>query len=133
MAKSYVSMFFKDFKDKFTSFNAHSKKVRGLERFASVQPFPGDRYVPLFKQILKDGFLDQEEEKFLEHLINRIELDALGWAYKTPWIKSEMKRLKSFNERPTFQLALPFDKKPSIPAFSLPALVSKHHSQRLRA
>jgi hypothetical protein len=111
MAKSYMSMKYEEFKDRFSKFWQHRKKVKALENYSQVNDFPGVKYIPMLKELLADGFLDDEEEKFLEYQIKKAEIDAYSWCYRTKWLKSEMARLSASKaKRPEPQLYFDLDK-----------------------
>lgn len=123
MAKRYLGLKYEDFKNSFNKFFLHKKKVRALENYGSVKEFEGRKYIPILKELLQDGFLDEKEEEFLEYQICKAEIDALSWAHKTPWIKREMDRLAKAGDafkRPVTQLYIDFDKLPSIPNIGMP-------------
>ena len=121
MAKSYISMKYDEFTEKFNRFFIHKKKVKALENYATVQEFEGAKYIRLLKELLKDGFLDSEEERFLEYQIKKAEIDAFTWSHKTKWLKREMQRLEAArNKKPDAQIYIPFDKPLPMPNMKFP-------------
>lgn len=92
MKKSYISLKFEQFKNKFNSHFLNRKKVRALENFAKVVNFSGAKYIRLLKELIEDGFLDEKEESFLDYQIEKAEIDAYFWAHRTPSLKLEMER-----------------------------------------
>lgn len=111
MAKKYFRQGFEFLRDQYRRFWVHKKKVRALENFAEANFFEGQKYIPILKEILSDGFLDEEEEKFLDHQIQKVQIDALTWAHKTSWVKAEARRLKqaAFNSaKHDAQILMPF-------------------------
>jgi len=111
MRKSYFKLKFNEFKDKFSSFFVHRKKVQALENYKEAVNFPGSKYIPILQEILKDGFLDHEEENFLNYQIKKAEICAYTWAHKTKWVKNEIIRMKFHTPRkPDRQIYFDFDK-----------------------
>lgn len=90
-----------DLKAKFRSCFLHKKKIRALENYSSVAPFRHNQYLDLIKGILSCGFLDQEEDQFLSHMLNKYEVNFLDWSYKTKWLKQEMVRIYNYHNPPT--------------------------------
>lgn len=100
MAKSYLSLKYQEFKYKFSSYFIHKKKLKALENYSEVVDFEGSKYIRILKELLRDGFLDQEEERFLDHQVRKAEIDAFSWCHRTKWLKTEMKRLSGARMQP---------------------------------
>lgn len=123
MSKSYFSLKLEQFKEKFIGFLRHKKKVTALENLSSCKRFANWGYIQLLKQCLNSGFLEEPEEKFLDHMIqkNFEELEYLSWAHKTKWLKAKMRELKAtFAPEPEKQLYMPLDRLDSIQAGQMP-------------
>lgn len=133
MKKNYIGVKFEEFKDKFNRYFLHKKKVRALENYASVHEFAGARFINMIKEILNTGFLDDKEEAFLEHQIEKAEIDALTWSHKTRWLKQEMKRVAAESGSPMMakkpvyqQMMFPYDDmRPIVPAIPTHLLATK--------
>lgn len=111
MRKSYLKLNIAEFKDKYNVHCVHRKKVKALQNYQDARRFPGDKYIPLFVELLQDGFLDDEESHFLEYQIQKVEICAYVWAHKTKWVKREIKRIKFHQAaKPTKQLFFDFNK-----------------------
>lgn len=139
MAKSYFSLKIEQFKDKFMGFLKHKKKVVALENLSSCKRFANWGYIQLLKQCLNSGFLEEPEEKFLDHMIqkNFEELEYLSWTHKTKWLKAKMKEMK-YNFRPSteIQLYMPLDRLDRVPTgqVSINSLIaSKQQRKGIRA
>lgn len=86
-------------KQKFKHFFTHKKKLRALENYSEVAEFHHKDYLPLIQKCMEDGFLGQAEGDFLGHLIDRYQLDFLTWAHRTKWVKEEMSRILTANQK----------------------------------
>lgn len=132
MRKSYFKLKFNEFKDKFSSFFVHRKKVQALENYQEAVDFPGAKYIPILREILKDGFLDKEEESFLNYQIQKAEICAYTWAHKTKWVKTEILRMKFHTPRkPDRQIYFDFDKPRAAVAVPLEILGKGKSDKRI--
>lgn len=127
MTKSYFAMKYEELKEKFNNFFLHKKKVKALENYAEATDFPGKKYIRILKELLVDGFLDDKEEAFLNHQIEKCELDYLSWSHRTKWLKSEIRRLRmSADEADIKQLYFPIDyNKQPIQNYPIELIASK--------
>jgi len=82
---------------KFKEFLFHRKQVQALENYACVAPFRFKYKLELLKTCIEEGFLDDKEAEFLEHMIKKSEISVHDWSYKTKWLRTEMRR-RSFNQ-----------------------------------
>lgn len=114
-----------ELKDKFVAFFQHRKKVSALENYSLTGRFEHRNYLGLVKECLNDGFLGDEESKFLDHMLGRYEMHYLDWAHRTRWLKTEVSRLKIPEEKPTiFQSTFGFEQ--PTPTLNIPmALIAK--------
>lgn len=125
MTKSYISLNFNDFKNKFDRFVIHRKKIKALENLNLTGRFHNQDELQLIKRCLNRGFLSQKAEAYLEEMIEEYELDYLHWTYKTKWLKGEIERL-SRTVSPLMQPQLYFDfnkerkVSTSVPTYLLP-------------
>jgi len=83
-------------KDKFKTFFGQKKKIAALENYAIRIPAYHRPYLTLIRQCMNDGFLDQEEGEFLNHMTNKYfsEKNYLDYAHNTRWLRKEIGRLK---------------------------------------
>lgn len=135
MSKSYFSLKLDQFKEKFCNFLKHKKKVTALENLSSCKKFANWNYIQLLKQCLNAGFLEEEEEKFLDHMIqkNFQELEYLAWTHKTKWLKATMADLSArFNAPKEHQLYMPLDKLDQAPAGMMPLSTVMAHKQTMK-
>ena len=135
MQKSYFSLKINEFKDKFYNFLKHKKKVKALENLSSCKRFYNWNYIQLLKQCLESGFLEEKEEEFLDHMINKNfeEFEYLGWSHKTKWLKAQMSELSAnFCQTPEKQLYMPWDKLDRVPDGKVPveALIASNGQRR---
>lgn len=77
-------------KEKFMSLFQHQKKIRAIENFTAGDFFPHKSYLTLIKQCMSDGFLEEKEASFLDHMLTKYEIIYLDWAYKTKWVKQQI-------------------------------------------
>lgn len=110
MVKNYISMKLEQFKDKFDIFNKHKKKVKALENVSSCTNFKHQNYLGLIKECLHEGFLEDQEEVFLDHMLKKYEVNYLDWCYKTRWLKNEMKNLARSYTKTSAQIYMDFEK-----------------------
>ena len=123
MTKSYFGLKISEFKEKFCGFLKHKKKVAALENLSSCKGFANWNYIQLLKQCLQSGFLEQEEEKFLDHMLNKNfqEFEYLAWTHKTKWLKATMADLSSrFSQPAEKQLYMPLDELDRVPEGKMP-------------
>ena len=91
-----------ELKEKFKSLFIQRKKIKALTNYAECGNFRHDNYLGLVKRCMDEGFLEQEEASFLDHMLKKYELKFLDWSHKTKWLKAEMKRVsnESFKSKP---------------------------------
>lgn len=137
MRKSYINLKYQEFKEKFNNFFIQKKKVKAIENFTSVADLPVEvtkkvgRHISYIKDVMNEGFLDNEEETFLNHIIAKLEIDAFSWAHKTKYIKAEMARMMEAR-RPVkeYQMMFPIDR--LTPAVNVPVeLLVNSKSQKV--
>jgi hypothetical protein len=149
MRQSYLHLKFIEFKQKIKDFLYQTKKVRALENYLSCAPIPmhaylsNRQYLNHITELLKQDFIDPIEERYLNDRIASLEIDALTWAHKTPWVKREMANLRQKrvsrkqdrqSKKEASQIMFPFvdlDKKHAI-AVPLNVLVAKSKQQQAR-
>lgn len=84
-------------KDKFTNLFIQKKKLKALENYSEVIEFRHENYLRLIRTCMSEGFLDDKEAAFLDHLLTKYEVNFLDWACKTKWLKQEMIRIAKEN------------------------------------
>lgn len=108
---------------KFQGLYGHQKKLRALQNRCDVVPFQHNGYLILIKNLLRDGFLDHETARFLDHMVSKYfeSEDYLNWAHKTRWLKGRMEDLRKQQEKPRlvqtdmFEMAKKRFSTPNIP------------------
>lgn len=83
------------FTEKLKDFWSHKKKIKALENYSQVGTFQHKHYLFLIKRCLNEGFLGEEESRFLSYMTNKYfpETGHLAWAHKTKWIKGQIKEI----------------------------------------
>lgn len=114
MRKSYITLQPTEFKQRFSRFVQHKKKVKALENLSVVANFRHTKYLSLLKDCLEDGFLEDKEEEFLEWMLKKYEINYLEWSHKTKWLKEKMDKIARQNHKveapQQVQLCLEFGK-----------------------
>lgn len=86
------------FKSKFAKLWLQKKQANALKNFSQSGPFQHKHYLLLIKKCLDEGFLGEEEARFLSHMVNKYfgsNSECLAWAHKTKWIKDRIESLAS--------------------------------------
>jgi hypothetical protein len=89
----YLQSKYEQFKAQFNIYFQHTKKVKALENYAEVAHYSGAKYIRILKELIKDGFLEPEEETFLNYQLKKTEINYLFWSHKTKLLKKEMRRI----------------------------------------
>lgn len=119
-------------KSKFRRFWQIRKKVKALENYAIAPNFTHHAYIPLVKDCLEQGFVEEEESVFIDHILNKYGLNYLDWAYKTPWVKRQIESLSTKrrqNAPKSPQLQFDFVKATSIPVHVPTHLLGQKNGQ----
>jgi hypothetical protein len=84
-----------EFREKFDHLIVHKKKILALDNLSQAVPFQHNDYLILIKKCVKHGFLSPEETSFLVYLVGKYfgDKNFLDWSHRTPWLKTEMRRL----------------------------------------
>ena len=90
MNKNYISETVQQLKEKFCQFFQDRKKVTALDNYSLVAPFKHRKFLELLKHCLREAFLVEQEERFLNHLLDSYEIKYLEWCHRTPWLKRKM-------------------------------------------
>lgn len=94
-----------DLKKKFFSLFQQHKKVKALENYSEGdQRFPHKNYLTLVKKCLNDGFLGEQESGFLDHMLNKYEVNYLDWHHRTKWVKNAIEEKKAARPKDPQQL-----------------------------
>lgn len=110
MRKSYFHLGLAEFKEKFSNFFQHKKKVKALQHLNETKNFRHQNYLMLIKECLNDGFLENEEEQFLEFMLRKYEINYLEWCHKTKWLKEQIQELAEQNTEKAAQIFFDMDK-----------------------
>lgn len=95
MRKENLSEKITDLKLRFAEFYQHRKKAKSLENYSINPKFSHKNYLQLIKGCLGDGFLEEVESKFLDHMLKKYQLNYLDWAHRTKWLKRKMQEVDS--------------------------------------
>jgi hypothetical protein len=136
MATTYLFDKVSELKEKFRHFWHHRKKLQALENYSQVVPFQHKDYLILIKRCMSDGFLGEEEAKFLCYMTDKYfsEQNFLDWTHKTKWLKGEISRLADhYQEKEYKQMTFfDFDKLNSSMSSNVPfELLAKHQKQQV--
>lgn len=130
MAKSYISESIQTFREKFSAFFQHRKKIKALENYANTGLFRHEKYIPLLKGCLEEGFLEAQEATFLDHLVHKYLDDYLFWAHRTKSLKQEIIRLEKQKPKPQAQqLYIDFGKLDEVRTGYVPTHIIKQDKQ----
>ena len=112
MKKSYIGLKIEEFKQKFSNFIQHRKKVKALENLSSCNKNINSNYVQLLRQCVESGFLEEPEEKFLDHMLTKFQLEMqyLTWCHRTKWVKRQIFEMKEAAREVNEQLYIDFGK-----------------------
>lgn len=96
MSNGYIFDRIGELKDKFRLLVSSKCKVRALENYFEVFPSSHAKYLELIKRCMNDGFIGEEEVKFLDHIIDKYfsEDKYLDWAWKSRWLKKKIAKMK---------------------------------------
>jgi hypothetical protein len=131
MKKEYFFEKITDLKTRFKSFFQHRKKIAALENFTENASFPHRNYLTLIKGCMTDGFLEDKEADFLDHMLNKYELNYLDWAHRTKWLKGQIAARQTFKPLAT-QVFFDFDKKQSPVNVPIELLAAKTQQRGAR-
>lgn len=81
-------------KEKFSHYRQQKKQLRALELYASVAPFQHAHYLFILRECVEGTFLGQKEADFLDHMLEKYDLNYLDWSHRSPWLKREMVRVR---------------------------------------
>lgn len=99
-----------EFNKKFTDFIQHTKKIKALENISACKPFKHFDFLNLIKACIKTSFLDEKEDAFLTHMLDKQQIHYLQWCYKTKKIKQQMASFQQQMHKPK-QLFINFEGK----------------------
>lgn len=117
-----------ELKEKFKSLFQHKKKIAALENYSLAAPFTHRNQLTLIKNCMNDGFLDDEEARFLEHMLKKYELNYLDWSHKTKWLKNQIRSMAA-KKSPDPQFFFDWDRKPTTPIQIPPELLNNTTTQ----
>lgn len=123
-----------NFKEKFSRFFVHRKKLKALENYGEVAKFKNVHHegFKLLKNFAESGFLEQKDEEYLDHLLDRYSIKFLDWSHKTAWLKEKMERMKLHqNQRNPSRPVKSFVKRPQYVQMSLFDLIDKNTSPEI--
>lgn len=119
MSNTYLFERVGELKDKFFNLFQHKKKIKALENYSNVAPFHHKKYLRMIESCIDDGFLEDKETEFLDHMLQKYEVNYLDWAHKTRWLKKTMEDMSQEHSVVVEQFQLPFRNMPK-PSFQVP-------------
>lgn len=135
MSNTYLFEKVIELKEKFFNLFQHKKKVRALENYSNVAPFHHKKYLRMIESCIDDGFLEEKEAEFLDHMLGKYEVNYLDWSHKTPWLKRQMEVMAEEQESQKIeQFQLPF-RNMSQTSYNVPTHLltnqNKHQNRRI--
>ena len=103
MSNTYLFDKVSELREKFSTLFKHKKKLKALENYSNAAPFQHKKYLHLIKTCMDDGFLQDKEADFLDHMLKKYEVNFLDWSHKTRWLKNEIKKMASERVEETHQ------------------------------
>jgi hypothetical protein len=88
-----VNSVFTNLQNKFRKFLMQRKQLRALRNYSQVGRFQHSGYLNLISKCMDDSFLGEKEADFLSHLVEKYNINVLDWSYKTPWLKTQMRKM----------------------------------------
>ena len=83
------------------------------------------------RKCLQSGFLEEKESEFLDHMLNKYQINFLDWEQKTKWVKGQIKSNRPKLAAPiATQMVFNFDKKHQQVASQIPSYLIEN--QRLK-
>ena len=125
MKKEFLFDKLSELKDKFKGFFQHRKKIAALENYSSAGKFYHKNYLSLVKECMNEGFLEEQESSFLDHMLQRYELNYLDWAHRTKWLKNEIKQKQAQQKPRIIQEFFNFDRKDTPVNVPISVLMAK--------
>lgn len=86
---------------KFNEFFKHRAKLRALMNYDEAVDYKNHRWITLIQECMKDGFLQDKESEFLDHILSKCEINFLDWNCRTKWVKRQIKKIRLQNTNPT--------------------------------
>jgi len=81
-------------KERLDRFFIQVKKLQALENYCRSGRLNHEPYVQLLKQCLARGWLGDDEEKFIDRLIERYQMDWRTWSTKISSVKKRMAEME---------------------------------------
>ena len=126
MKKEYFFEKIDNLKSRFKGFFQHRKKIAALENYTFSANFPHRNYLTLIKGCMTDGFWEEAEAAFLDHMLAKYELNYLDWAHRTKWLKGQI--AKRTTPKPlAIQRFFDFEKKQTPVNVPIELLATKTH------
>lgn len=77
--------------EKFLNHNQNWKKIRALVNFSkTLDDFEEWNALEFIVRYFIKGFLDPEQEQFLDYVIRKYAIDYLQWCHLTLWVKNQI-------------------------------------------
>lgn len=91
----------KNYKEKNPKHCQNWKKIRALVNFSkTIDDFEEWKALEFIVHFFHKGFLDDEEAKFLEHVLKKYNIDYTQWCTLTPWVKNQIAARKASQNQP---------------------------------
>lgn len=109
-----------DLKQKFKNFFQQRKQIAALENYSRVKKFSVAETVVMdtIKFCMKGQFLEEEDNKWIQGKLKRIEINYLDWSHRTRWLKQEIEKRKVDQPAPVSHQPYSFDRE--FPQLQIP-------------
>lgn len=94
MSRGYLDLSPEEFEKLCRRHIKNNKKIKALFNHSEYRR---EKIVHLLKAANEEygrGFLDKEDEKYLEAKLRKLEINANDWCYKTKWVKEQLNKTK---------------------------------------
>lgn len=97
--QSWLNTPFSKLKEKFLEDLQDKKKIQALLHLSQARNYRQQNLVKLVAQDYKTGFLEPQEQVFLDYVLEKHQIDYLNWCHKTRGTKREMAEMKAKFEK----------------------------------
>ena len=92
--KSYLSISPIEFEKLCEKHHRNNKKLKALFNYSEYRREKTIYLLKAANEEFKKGFLDDEDERYLQRKLDKLEINANDWCYKTKWVKGKLAKSK---------------------------------------
>lgn len=92
--KSYIHLSTQEFEKRCEAHNKNNKKLKALFNFSEYRKEKCLFLLKAANEEYKKGFLDEDDELYLEKKLSKFAINPNDWCYKTKWVKNKIKQRK---------------------------------------